>query len=175
MKQLNVPFKSQRDNVDDPYQTCNVTCAAMCLMYFGHPGTIGGTQLEDVLNRAATRYGYNRYSPQGLKMLIERWSKERGLPVFDTFNEFSTIEYIKESIDAGHPLITHGYFTSKGHIIVIDGYDKNGCFVEDPYGEWFAKGYINSSGHNLHYSWGMLTRNCYEPADNSWWTHRIHK
>ncbi len=46
---LNVPYLSQLDNINNPHGSCNVTCVAMCLSFFGkalkNPAT--GQQLED--------------------------------------------------------------------------------------------------------------------------------
>jgi uncharacterized protein YvpB len=86
---------------------------------------------------------------------------------------------IQTSIDAGNPVIIHGYFTKAGHIIVICGYDDKGFIVNDPYGEYFSSGYDNRlSGEKLHYSYGLIARTCSpESASNprNIWYHTVFK
>jgi GH24 family phage-related lysozyme (muramidase) len=155
-KDLKVPYHSQLNNRQNPYGSCNVTCVAMCLHHLGMDPRAGGELLEDVLYRRLETEGRSRHNPYDLKALIESY------PGFkDIFRENGGFEAIRSSIDAGNPVIIHGYFTSFGHIIVIRGYDNTGFIVNDPYGEWFSSGYDNSrSGDGLHYSYGLIARTC---------------
>ncbi|MEB3323115.1 MAG: C39 family peptidase [Synechococcaceae cyanobacterium] len=152
---LDVPYLSQLDNVENPYGSCNVTCVAMCLYYLGMPRRTG-VQLEDELYRKLEGLGRSRHNPYDLKYLIETYPGYK-----DIFRENGGIQDIQASLDADHPVIIHGYFTSFGHIIVVCGYDDTGFIVNDPYGEWFSTGYDNSrSGEKLHYSYGLIARTC---------------
>lgn len=152
---LPVPYLSQLDNRLNPYGSCNVTCVAMCLYYLGYPRQ-SGTQLEDGLYKTLEDLGRSRHDPYDLQFLIN------SLPGYkDVFRVDGGFRDIRSSLDAGNPVIVHGYFTSSGHIIVIRGYDEKGFIVNDPYGEWFSSGYDNSrSGEALHYSYGLIARTC---------------
>ena len=154
-RDLPVPYLSQLDNTYNPYGSCNVTCVAMCLYYLGMPRR-NGTQLEDELYLKLEQMGRSRHNPYDLKYLIETYPGYR-----DVFRENGGFADIRSAIDAGHPVIVHGYFTSSGHIVVIRGYDDAGFLVNDPYGEWFASGYDTSrSGERLHYSLDLIARTC---------------
>ena len=155
-RDLKVPYHSQLNNRQNPYGSCNVTCVAMCLHHLGMDPKPGGEQLEDVLYSRLENEGRNRHNPYDLKALIESYPGYK-----DIFRENGSVAGIRSSIDAGNPVIVHGYFTSFGHIIVIRGYDASGFIVNDPYGEWFSSGYDNSrSGDGLHYSYGLIARTC---------------
>jgi len=152
---LAVPYLSQLDNTYNPYGSCNVTSVAMCLYYLGMPRR-EGTQLEDELYLKMESLGRSRHNPYDLKYLIETYPGYK-----DVFRENGSFADIRSAIDAGHPVIVHGYFTSFGHIVVIRGYDDTGFLVNDPYGEWFSTGYDNSrSGERLHYSHDLIARTC---------------
>lgn len=154
-RDLPVPYLCQLDNRFNPYGSCNVTCVAMCLYYLGYPRR-PGMQLEDELYQKLETMGRSRHDPYDLQFLIGTY------PGFkDIFRVDGGFRDIQGSIDAGHPVIVHGYFTAFGHIIVIRGYDEKGFIVNDPYGEWFSTGYDNSrSGEALHYSYGLIARTC---------------
>lgn len=134
--------------------------------------TKGG--LEDELYQKLEELGRSRHNPYGLKFLIETY-----LGCKDIFRENGSFSDVKTSINAGNPVIVHGYFTQFGHIIVIRGYDDSGFLVNDPYGEWFSTGYDNSrSGERLHYSNGLIARTCSPESVNDpkhIWCHTVFK
>ena len=45
---------------------------------------------------------------------------------------------IKSHLDAGRPVVVHGYWTGSGHITVIVGYDETDWLVNDPAGDWYT-------------------------------------
>lgn len=168
-KILKVPYKAQTDNAFDPLSTCNVTSVAMCLEYFGARRRVEYlrfNQFEDELYRCCQDRGWNRQNPEHMAALI------RFYRCADIFTYRARVEQVKDWIDAGNPAITHGWFTSSGHIIVIVGYDDTGFFVHDPYGEWFKTGYrTDLSGENLHYSNELIAQTCY--PDSQFWVHFV--
>ncbi|HAT12513.1 MAG TPA: hypothetical protein DCS91_01905 [Microcoleaceae bacterium UBA11344] len=75
-------------------------------------------------------------------------------------------------LSADNPCIIHGYFTAAGHIIVLIGFDNEGFFVQDPYGEWFESGYdTEATGKALHYSYELIIRKC--AYDDEFWVHYV--
>ena len=155
-KRLAVPHLKQLDNRNNPYGSCNVTCVAMCLQFYGVKPP-AGKQLEDVLYEKMESLGRSRHNPYDLQYLINTYPGN----FKDIFREDGGFRDIQASIDAGHPVIIHGYFTSFGHIIVVRGYDDKGFIVNDPYGEWFSTGYDNGrTGAGLHYSYNLIANTC---------------
>ncbi len=172
-RDLDVPYFSQLDNQYNPTGSCNVTCVAMCLVYLGMPKP-PGSQLEDELYVKLERMGKSRHNPYDLQYLINSYPGYK-----DIFRENGSFSDIKTSIDAGNPVIIHGYFTRFGHIIVIRGYNEKGFIVNDPYGEWYSTGYDNSaSGEGLTYSYGLVARTCSpeSPSDpRNIWYHTVFR
>jgi len=166
---LKVPYLSQLDNATDAYGTCNVTCVAMCMAYYGYPiRNAEGEQLEDELNRYCYSNGLDRHSPTDLKKILEVYGYK------DDFQFKGKWAAAKTHLLSGHPLIVHGYFTRGGHIIAIAGFNEKGWVVNDPYGEWFQSGYDTSrSGAKLTYSYGMMDRLC--SPDGDLWLHFVKK
>ncbi|MFM7313622.1 MAG: C39 family peptidase [Cyanobium sp.] len=170
-RDLAVPHLSQLDNRLNPYGSCNVTCVAMCLHYLGYP-RCPGSSLEDELYLKMERLGWDRHDPYDLQHLIGTVPGYR-----DLFRVDGSFDDVRRAIDAGHPVIMHGYFTRYGHIIVVRGYDKTGFLVNDPYGEWFSSGYDTSrSGERLHYSYDLIARTCSPESHNdpaNIWFHTV--
>lgn len=167
-KQLNVPYKSQLDNVLNPTGACNVTSMAMVMAYFQIKGSTGVGQLEDELYAYMENKGLVRGNPEDLAQA----ARDYGL--VDDFTYRGSLADIRKAIAEGRPCIIHGNFTSFGHIIVVRGYDPNGFFVNDPYGEWTSSGYRNDlSGENLHYSNGLVQGKCSPEGEDYIWLHRL--
>lgn len=169
MPNLAVPYLSQLDNQERPYGSCNVTSVAMCLKFL-HPdrnyGCPPNVQLEDFLFRLLETKGKSRHDPYDLQWLIQYFG------VKDDFRPDSKWGDAKKHLDAGKPLIVHGFFTASGHIIVIRGYSGSFWKVNDPYGEFFPNGYDTSkSGANLDYSDSMMRKCC--GVDGDLWLHFV--
>ncbi|MBD2039707.1 C39 family peptidase [Microcoleus sp. FACHB-672] len=169
-KVLNVPHKSQLDNEVDPRQTCNVTCIAMVLEYLKaarrEEYSQRFKQFEDELNACCLDRAWNREDPTYLMRLIQLYKCR------DNFTFSGSVEIVRDWIDLGFPVITHGFFTGSGHLVVIRGYDDHGFFVNDPAGEWFKTGYRHDlSGNCLHYSNNLIANTCY--PDGSFWIHLV--
>lgn len=171
---LPVPYKSQRDNADNPDGACNVTSIAMCLEYLKIPRRHSEGQFEDELYNYALDQGLSRHEGEHLAHIVRDYGAK------DRFTTTATIEEVKDWLASGNPAVVHGYFTHFGHIIALVGYDSNGFIVHDPYGEWFADGYDrNEPGGNdekgkfLNYSYGMITDTCI--PDGQFFVHFISR
>lgn len=166
---LNIPYLSQLDNVWNPHGSCNVTSVAMCLGYLGHPlKNTKAQQLEDELYQYCLSNGLSRHSPTDLAKLVQRYGCK------DDFQPDAKWSDVKKWLEAGKPIIVHGWFSRSGHIIVIKGYNAKGWIVNDPYGEWFSWGYDTTvSGKGLTYSYGMMKQLC--GPDGDLWIHYVSK
>ncbi|PPT06591.1 Phage endolysin [Geitlerinema sp. FC II] len=164
---LDVPFLSQLDNTNNPYGSCNVTCVSMCMAYFGHPTkNSSGQQLEDELYQFMLDRGLSRHSPHDLARLLQLYGYR------DDFQEAAKWDDVKAWLRQGKPCITHGWFTSSGHIVTIIGYDDRGWIVNDPYGQWSRNGYDTYvSGAGVVYSYADLRDVC--GPDGDLWIHYV--
>lgn len=165
--QLQVPYLSQRDNLIDPYKTCNVTCVAMILSYYGFNKQDKNKQLEDILAQHLLDIGANRYSHEVLRKLIEEYNLKDNFTMNGDYNEMK--KYLLE----GKPLIISGKFTASGHIIVLTGFNDKGFFVNDPYGNYMSK-YTDVNGKNLLYTYKDIYEVSYGGSVYSW-CHFINK
>jgi len=141
----------------------------MCLAYLGRPMVnSAGQQLEDEMYRYLLDRGLSRHSPLDLAKLVRAYGYQ------DDFQPDAKWDEVKDWLAAGNPIITHGWFTQSGHIIVIRGYNDRGWIVNDPYGEWYEWGYdTNRTGEDLTYSYGMMSHVC--GTDGDLWIHYISK
>jgi uncharacterized protein YvpB len=165
---LGIPYRSRMDNLYNPTGTCNVTSIAMCLDFLRVPRRQKTGQYEDELYQYAIDKGYSRWEPKDLAKIVRDYGAQ------DYFTENATIDDVQDWLASGNPAVIHGYFTSFGHIVVAVGYDSEGFFVHDPYGEWFPTGYDTTvSGSYLHYSYRLIRSVCM--ADGNFWVHFISK
>jgi uncharacterized protein YvpB len=169
-RMLDIAYKSQTDNVNNPSGSCNVTSSAICLEYWGIKGS-GSGQLEDELYKWLESEGLSRHDPNHLKIAIEYYGCQ------DHFTTRATIPEIKKAIDGGTPVIVHGYFTTFGHIIVLIGYNDKGFICHDPWGEWTSSGYDRNNASNpikgkgILYTYGLIERTCL--PDGGCWAHFV--
>ncbi|MEP0924386.1 C39 family peptidase [Leptolyngbya sp. ST-U4] len=171
---LTVPYKSQRDNSSNPDGACNVTSVAMCLEFFKIPRKQSSGQFEDELYEYMLNRSLNRHSPHDLAKVVRNYGAK------DAFDSHSTVDEVKSWLASGKPVITHGYFTTFGHIVVLVGFDDAGFWVHDPYGEWFSSGYdrnnpdrYDEKGKYKHYSYNLIHKTC--AYDGEFWVHFISK
>lgn len=166
---LDIPYFSQLDNVNNPHGSCNVTSLAMCMAYLGHSSlNSSGEQLEDELYCYCSNKGLSRHSPTDLAQVVQAYGYK------DDFQPDAKWGDVKRWLADGKPIVIHGWFSRSGHIIVIKGYNDKGWIVNDPYGEWYEWGYDTSvSGKNLTYTYGMMREIC--GSDGDLWIHYISK
>lgn len=165
---LDVPYQSQLDNLFNPTGSGNVTSLAMCLQFLGAPRQRDSGQFEDELYEYTETKGLNRQNPYDLAQVVAAYG------CHDHFKENATIEEVQDWLSEGKPAVIHGFFTAFGHLIAIVGYDNEGFYVHDPYGEWSPEGYrTDGSGAYLHYSYQVIRTVCI--PDGSFWVHFISK
>ncbi len=121
---LGVPYHYQYDNTYEPGATCGITSAAMVLGWW----TGAAAPSPDDLYLA-----YGKAQGQSPSGLAELYGYE-GL--FGSYTTSGTRDEIIAHLDAGRPVVVHGYWTGSGHIAVIIGYDAADWIVHDPAGDW---------------------------------------
>lgn len=155
---LNVSSRYQYDNKYEPISTCGLTAGSMLISY-----KKGYTVSPDTLYK---KYGkYKGMSPEGLS----RMYKDYGLK--GRYSRRATRKQIKELLDSGTPVVIHGYFSRKGHIVTITGYDDEGFFVNDPAGKWNGRynGSYNGWGGNKHkYSYSSFSNSVIGSDGDIW-------
>jgi len=165
---IKVPYKSKLDNWYNPTGLCNITSIASCLEFLEANRKSNYGEFEDELYEYALSQGYSRHHPDHLVKIVRDYGCR------DTFKTNATIPEVQDFLIAGNPLAIHGYFTSFGHLIVGVGFDNEGLFIHDPYGEWSLTGYrTDLSGSYLHYSYKLIRNVCM--PDGSFWVHFISK
>ena len=172
---LDVPYYSQRNNQYNPDGSCSTTCIAMILKYYDVKRKWGDhVQFEDEIYQHFLDNAYTDGSPEFMVRCIESYG------IQDNYTSNGSFKLVKEHIDKGNPVITHGYFTNSGHLIVLVGYNDTGFIVHDPYGEWFASGYKRNSpwkedtlGKYLHYSYNLIETACI--INNTFWVHLVQE
>lgn len=175
---LQVPYHSQLNNLENPYGACNVTSIAMVLKFYEVDSRTSedinnDVQLEDVLFQKTldwdAEYGFggencSRHQPQFLIRLLREWAQQYGGGKLQNsyFQNVTSEQEIKQHLVKENPVIVHGYFTNSGHIIVIKGYDETeGVWIcNDPNGKWLGDrgGYADQSvsGADVRYSYADL-------------------
>ncbi len=144
---LDVPYYYQHHNAYEPEATCGLTSAAMVVSYSGT------TVTPDTLYQ---RYGKSQGQSPGNLAALYRAEIGYGQGTYS-----GTRAMIRAQIDAGRPVVIHGYFTGSGHVLVVVGYDNNSWIIHDPAGRWdgcYACGYpsrTSTNGRFVHYpeSW----------------------
>lgn len=117
--------------------------------------------------------GLDRHNPNDLAKAVEAYG------ALDKFRTNTTIDQVKDWLAQGNPAVTHGYFTSSGHVVFLIGYNPKGFIVHDPYGEWFPDGYKRNDSKNdqrgkaLTYSYRMIQSTCM--TDGQFWVHFLSK
>lgn len=148
---LPVLYMSQRDNYRDAFRTCFSSSCAMMLKFL-KPNSIKG---DDDYLRTVFSHGDSTDSNAQLSAL-----KHYGLAAKFVTN--GSRDLVKKQIDAGKPVpagfLHHGSVQNPqggGHYLCIVGYDVNGYWVMDPWGECdLINGtYPSTNGNKLHYSY----------------------
>jgi hypothetical protein len=122
---LDVPYFYQYDNLHEPGSTCGITSTAMALNWW-LPGHTTPDQLYGAYGKAQAQ------SPSGIAAIY----RAEGLNA--SYTTTGTRSEIIAHLDAGRPVVVHGWWTGSGHITVIVGYDDDNWIVNDPAGDWYV-------------------------------------
>ncbi len=149
--QLPVPFFSQRDNMEQPYRTCNTSSCAMAAKFLG--ANISG---DDDYFQYVIKYGDTTDHSAQTQALAE-------LRIQSTWNTNLDFDDLDKSLASGLPavigILHHGPLEapSGGHMIVAIGRTAGGDYIiNDPFGN-LLDGYASEDGGGLTYSRRELT------------------
>jgi predicted chitinase len=149
--QLPVPFFSQRDNMEQPYRTCNTSSCAMVAKFLG--ANISG---DDDYFQYVIKYGDTTDHSAQTQALAE-------LGIQSTWNTNLDFDDVDKSLASGLPavigILHHGPVEapSGGHMIVAIGRTAGGDYIiNDPFGN-LLDGYASEDGAGLTYSRRELT------------------
>lgn len=164
---LKVPYLSQRDNERHPFGTCNVTCYAMVLGFYGIKRKKNSfRQLEDELSRFLETNGRDRHVHDDLAWMGQQYGLEA------SFRTNRTLDQIRAEIRSGHPVIVSTQLTSSGHIICLIGTQGDDFVVHDPFGNYNAK-YKDPDGKGLIYSGALMKAKVRNGGSEMKWAHFV--
>ena len=154
-----VPYFHQYGNGINPSGSCQNTCIAIVLKYYG---------AADVTpDRISSRWGTGQaQSTGGLAEVFNTEAGERGLTVRDEPLDFGTLGQLHAQLDEGKPVIVHGGFSNYGHLLVLLGYDERYYFIHDPAGRWTERvggGFTSTGDADI----GRYTRYDREAVENA--------
>jgi hypothetical protein len=168
----NVPYFYQYNNGTNPGGSCQNTSIAMVTKYYG-----ATTQTPDQISNY---YGTSQaQTVSGLQAVFNSEAQYFNLPISLTGHENGYFTDIHSLLNAGKPVIVHGYFTSYGHVMVIVGFTGTHYICNDPAGSWSQQvsygGYSQANsteGNNISYS-----KSVFEDAigpNGTVWYHEIN-
>ena len=147
----------------------------MVLAYFGWNGIP-----DDITYEWGKNYAQ---SPAGLATVFNSIAEHSGIQQRLQHVTNGTLNQLRTELDNGNPVITHGYFTGYGHVVVVLGHNSEGYWVNDPAGEWsetfkggYPYGWNADVGRAIFYQ-----KNEFEKAISTWdgynpaplWFHKI--
>ncbi|HIK53229.1 MAG TPA: C39 family peptidase, partial [Oscillatoriales cyanobacterium M59_W2019_021] len=149
---LPVPYWSQRDNMEQPFRTCNTSSCAMVAKFLG--ANISG---DDDYFQYVIKYGDTTDHGAQTQALAE-------IGIQSTWNTDLDFEDLDKSLESGLPIVIgilhRGPIEapSGGHMLVVIGRNANGDYiVNDPFGS-VLDGYASEDGEGLLYPRDMLVR-----------------
>lgn len=128
----NVPYFYQYNNVNNPGGTCQITCLAMCLKYYGYTSVTPDYIFNNYnYNTAKTAPGwagmFNQMAiNQGLNVRCNGWVEGDGKDIY----------YMRALLAQGKPVTVSGYLTGYGHVITLVGFNGTQYIANDPAGHW---------------------------------------
>ena len=124
-----VPYFHQHSNRINPSGSCQNTCIAIVLKYYG---------ADDITpDMISAKWGTHvAQTTGGLEKVFNEEAALRGLSVRDQATETGLLRELHALLDAGRPVIVHGGFSTVGHLMVLVGYDERFYYAMDPASQW---------------------------------------
>ena len=160
---LDVPYFSQRDNIEEYWRTCNTSSCAMCLKYFD-PGAIAS---DDEYYRRVIQHGDTTDHNAQTKALASYGIKSEFLRNLDYVDLDKALAQEKPIVLG---ILHRGNIQNPqgGHIIVCVGKWKDGYIFHDPWGS-LNDGYATTNGKYVYYSLRSLDSRWLENQPNNGW------
>ena len=154
-----VPYFHQQSNRINPSGSCQNTCIAIVLKYYG---------ADDITpDMISAKWGtYVAQSTGGLEKVFNEEAALRGLSVRDQATETGLLRELHALLDAGRPVIVHGGFSTVGHLMVLVGYDERFYYAMDPASQWTERlngGFTNTDDPRI----GRYTRYGRDAVENA--------
>ena len=154
-----VPYFHQQSNRINPAGSCQNTCVAIVLKYYG---------ADDITpDMISAKWGTHvAQTTGGLERVFNEEAALRGLSVRDQATETGLLRELHALLDAGRPVIVHGGFSTVGHLIVLVGYDERFYFAMDPASQWTERlngGFTNTNDPHI----GRYTRYGRDAVENA--------
>ena len=154
-----VPYFHQHSNRINPSGSCQNTCIAIVLKYYG---------ADDITpDMISAKWGtYVAQSTGGLEKVFNEEAALRGLSVRDQATETGLLRELHALLDAGRPVIVHGGFSTVGHLMVLVGYDERFYYAMDPASQWTERlngGFTNTDDPHI----GRYTRYGRDAVENA--------
>ncbi len=154
-----VPYFHQQSNRINPSGSCQNTCIAMVLKYYG---------ADDITpDMISAKWGtYVAQTTGGLESIFNEEAALRGLTVRDQSTETGLLRELHALLDVGRPVIVHGGFSSVGHLMVLVGYDERFYYAMDPASQWTERlngGFIHTDDPHI----GRYTRYGRDAVENA--------
>lgn len=149
---LNYEHYSQRNNENDPFNSCNVTAmvCALAILNIQFPSW-KHQQPEDNLEQFLRENGLDKTNHYDLSAGVNKWIDKK----ITTFTTRRNISDMIIDLNKGLPTVISGTFPTNtkplGHIVTLVGYDDNGFYISDPYGK-YNNGAWSGSGKNCLYN-----------------------
>ena len=162
---LNVPYFSQRDNLNEPTRSCNISACAMAIESI-KPGVVNGS--DDFYAELLVEHGDTTNHDAHTRLLTALGFKTE-------FRYDLTYKDLNESLyEREMPVVIgvlhRGYYKtpSGGHMIVVIGRDSDDNYIcHDPWGQPFS--YSIKNGENVKISAYSLNHRWLVDGDNSGW------
>lgn len=163
----NFPYFYQYYNSNNPGGSCQNTSMAMILKYYG----VSNITPDNISNyygtsAAQTVTGWNsQFNSEAAYWGINKRASSTAT---------GSVTQLRNELQAGRPVVVHGYFTGYGHVIVLTGFDGTYYYANDPAGEWCqvygdgsCYGYSSTAGINIKYHKNAL-EGAVAPDGNVW-------
>lgn len=130
---VSFPYYNQNDNLHEGWRACNITSMGMALDFFKitDPAKLGKRTPDYLYDK----YGITGAAPS-LASIFNAEAVAAGSSLRDAWTNQGTVSQLRQLVQAGKPVVIHGWFTGSGHVVEVIGFDGANYVVNDPDGVW---------------------------------------
>ena len=155
---LEIPYFYQYENRNEPGGTCGVTSMAMVL---------GALMPENKKTPDELYVKFGKAAGQSPERISETF---RSLGLSAKGTRTGTRAQMKAHLDAGRLIVTHGYFTTEGHVVAVVGHNAKGWIVNDPAGIYLECYNCKARGKGVVYAFGSKGDTVLSTDGDVWFT-----